>query len=210
MTSNEFAEPLVAFWGKLKETVHPVDRAVLTRNMHQHTLNLAYPPPAFVGDIRRARIFVLKANGGYDEAETAHEFASPGSAELYRQRLRNPGACSECNTASYYLRGTLGHWLRGGKAAIVSALAYRSPKISEEPQNVAIVEKLPSVQFHRAWLRSHLLTALDAGRILVIVKRPKLWKLGAPEIARDRLLFPQNHISPHLPKSVIDLARPFL
>ena len=208
MTSNKFAKPLVEFWAKLEDTIHPLDRQVLANR--PNSLNLRYPPPAFVGDISSAKIFVLMANGGFDEFRTAKEFSASGSAALYRERLRHPQPCDESNTAAYYLKGKLGSWLRQGKAAIVNALAYRSPKISKEPDNVAIAEELPSVKFHRDWCRKHLLPELDSGRILVVAKRPKLWRISASDSDSDLLLFPKNHLSPHLPASVVERAKPFL
>src|SRR5262245_27693029 len=114
--TNSFAEPLIEFWAELEETVHPQDYPVLAR-YRDHTLNLDYPPPAFVGDIRRARIFILLANGGYDDDRTPLEFAESGSAKKYRDRLRNPVPCGSY-THPYYLQGTrLRKWLEEGQAA---------------------------------------------------------------------------------------------
>jgi hypothetical protein len=99
----------------------------------------------------------------------------------------------------------LGAWLRSGEAAIVNALAYRSPKISDEADNKAIAERLPSVAFHRDWLASHLLPAANQGQVTVVVKRPALWKIKRSPQQHDHILFPQNHVSPHLPKAMVEL-----
>jgi hypothetical protein len=63
--------------------------------------------------------------------------------------------------------------LEEGKAAIVNAMAYRSHKIGEEPENQEMAEELKSVAKHRKWLHSNLLPT--CGNVLVIVHRPKLW-----------------------------------
>jgi hypothetical protein len=215
-TINGFAEPLIDFWAELEDTIHPQDYSVLNRHPRKHTLNTDYPPPAFIGDIRRARVFVLLANGGYDDKRTPEEFAQSGSAEAYRDRLRNPVPC-DSNTHPYYLQGTeLRKWLEEGQAAVVNAMAYRSYKISKERENWAIAEELPSVQFHRNWLRSHLKPAIGETGVMVIVHRPGLWNLGlhSREAAgfegNESILFTPNPVSKYLAKSVIELAGEFL
>ena len=51
--SNTFAEPLIEYWAKLKGNIHPDDEAV--RALAPKELNFDFPPPAFVGDVRKAR-----------------------------------------------------------------------------------------------------------------------------------------------------------
>jgi hypothetical protein len=202
--TNSFAEPLIDFWTELRENIHPRDYPVL--NGRTHTLNTDYPPPAFVGDIRRARVFVLMANGGYDDERTTGEFALPGSAQAYRDRFKNP-----VPSATSYWKGTkLEPWLLEGQAAVVNAMAYRSCKISEEPENRAIAEKLPSVQFHREWLRSHLMPAIGEAGVMVIVHRPRLWKLNAPDNESDFFLFTKSPRYKHLPNWATNKAEAFL
>ena len=80
-----FLKPLVDFWSVLTGTVHPLDKNILHENPHR--LNLDYPPPAFIGDIRRARIIVLKKCGGYNRERVEEEFNDPARPDLYRECL---------------------------------------------------------------------------------------------------------------------------
>jgi hypothetical protein len=173
-------------------------------------LNLDFPPPAFVGDVTTARIFILMANGGFDADLTPREFASPDAAEIYRQALRKPRRSTSQYTSLYYMRGAMGEWLSLGKAAVVNALAYRSPKISGEPENRKLADHLPSVVFHRRWLRTQLLPAAEAGKVLVIIKRPPLWGVFTGERAGSYVLYPTNPVSPYLSRTVEQHAREFL
>jgi hypothetical protein len=170
---RSIAEPLIEFWSELRGTVHPRDEGIIENC--PNTLRCEYPGPAFVGDVRNARVFFLYANGGYDPLGTPKEFEKI-SAEEYRERLRNPVPCDD-KTSVFFQKGRLGKLVREGKAAVVNAMAYRSPKISHETEktNRHIAELLPSVQRHRDWLHSHLLPA--AGEVMVVVHRPRLWKL---------------------------------
>jgi hypothetical protein len=173
-----------------------------------NTLRTEYPAPAFVGDIRSARVFVLYANGGYDPIGTPKEFEKI-SAEEYRQRLRSPVPC-DGKTSVFFQKGRLGKLLREGKAAVVNAMAYRSPKISADNEKVnrAIAENLPSVQFHRKWLYSHLLPA--AGEVMVVVHRPGLWKLSRSLHANNCVLFPGASLYSYPPNRIFDLVDAFL
>jgi hypothetical protein len=203
---QSIAEPLIAFWSELRETKHPQDEEVL--GTWPNTLNTDYPPTPFVGDLRRARLFVLLANAGYEAERTSREFATMGTADEYRDRLRNPVPSEEGKTHPYFLKGRLGGWLKKGDAAVVNAMAYRSPAISDEPENRAIAEKLRSVQFHREWLHSYLLPA--AGKVMVIVHRPGLWKLKRSLHENEFVVFTKASRYPHLPNWVADRADVFL
>jgi hypothetical protein len=65
---------LRAFWQRLEGEVHPDDAPVLASN--RHSFNLDFPPPAFVGNVDTARVFILRNNGGFDALETAREFST--------------------------------------------------------------------------------------------------------------------------------------
>jgi hypothetical protein len=203
---HNIAEPLVDFWSELRGTVHPYDRETLEK--WPHTLRTEFPAPAFVGDIRSARVFVLYANGGYDPVGTRKEFEKI-TAEEYRSRLRNPVPC-DGKTSPFFQKGRLGQWLREGKAAVVNAMAYRSPKISKEPENRDIAEKLRSVQFHRNWLHSHLLPEAADGKVMVIVHRPRLWKLNRSLHENKFVFFTNASLNSHLPDWSADRADTFL
>lgn len=206
MWSKNIGEPLVAFWSKLIDTIHPADKDVLVRE--RHSLNIAYPPPAFIGDVRQARLFVLYANGGYDEERSLLEFEKSGSVEAYRERLRNPIPCNN-DTHPYFMKQERFRiLLEAGEAAVVNAMAYRSRRISKEPDNQAVAEKLPSVKFHRNWLRSDVIPAL--GKVMVVVHRPSLWKLDSKRDGSEFLFFTNASAYPHLPNWALDRAEAFL
>ena len=88
---NDFAKPLAAYWARLESTVHPDDVPIMDAAPRE--INFDFPPPAFIGDILHAKVFVLVGNGGYDCRLTPKEFAAAGSAELYRRRLAEPFCC---------------------------------------------------------------------------------------------------------------------
>jgi hypothetical protein len=206
---RSIAEPLVEYWSALAGTIHPEDEPIFEQYRNQHTINTDFPPPAFVGDVRRARIFVLLANGGWDDLRTPEEFSSRGSAEEYRKRLRSPAPCGP-DTHPYYLQGTrLRKLLEGGQAAVVNAMAYRSERISKEPKNRRIAEALPSVQRHREWLRTHLIPAAEQRRVMVLTHRWTMWNFDEG-FKNDLFVFSPNPVSPHLSDEVMDKAEEFL
>ena len=78
---------------------------------------------------------------------------------------------------SYYRGVNYGQLLRDRRAVMVNACAYRSVKISAEPDNQSTMEHLPSVRFARNWLLSDLLPrAHDGQQLVVIAKRWRFWQ----------------------------------
>jgi hypothetical protein len=203
---RSIAEPLIEFWSELRGTVHPQDEEIIEE--WPNTLRCEYPGPAFVGDVRNARVFFLYANGGYDPVGTPKEFEKI-STEEYRDRLRNPGPCDD-KTSVFFQKGRLGKLLREGKAAVVNAMAYRSPKISHETEkaNRDIAEMLTSVQHHREWLYSDLLPA--AGEVMVVAHRPRLWELKRHLYENNFVLFPRASKYSYPPHWVFDRIEAFL
>jgi hypothetical protein len=188
--SNAFAGPLIEYWARLYANVHPDDEAV--RGRAPKELNFDYPPPAFIGDVGKARIFVLMGNGGYSD-DTKNEFAGPGSADLYRSKLANPAPADPRWTAPYYLTlGVLSEWLRSGRAAIVNALAYRSLKTTNEVAKFAQI--VPFAMFHRRWFEERLYSAAVAGEVRVAAHRPRLWGLHGQPLAEANIwVLPSDH-----------------
>jgi hypothetical protein len=205
---NEIVEPLIKFWSELRATKHPRDEEI--DEVWPQSINTDFAPTPFVGDLRQARVFVLLANAGYHPQRSPQEFEKLGSAEEYRERLRNPGPCEEGKTHPYFLRGRLGGWLKTSQAAVVNAMAYRSPAISREPEGRAFAEKLPSVRFHRDWLYSKLLPGAARKLLMVIVHRPGLWKLSRIHGDNDLVVFTNASRCPYLPNWVADKADAFL
>lgn len=70
---------LVDHWRKLEGSVHPDDERVFSTA--NHTFNLDWPSPAYVGDIENAPYVILMKNGGYDANMTPAEFPDEASVE---------------------------------------------------------------------------------------------------------------------------------
>lgn len=194
------------YWSKVRQTkqgwTHPNDEELLGRE--PHTFNLEFPPPAFVGDIENARVIVLAANGGYNESVTPSEFAASGAAKRYVERLSCPAVADWKEVAPYYRGINYSELVFQGKAAIVNACAYRSLKISEEPDNRRLIKKLPSVQFTRRWLVEVVLPQMQAGNRFVVGKRHGLWDL--PNFIKESNAFIADPapVSPHLSAVVLE------
>lgn len=183
------------FWRQLSGAVHPDDQPVFER--YQHTFNLEYPPPAFIGDVDHAPVIVLMENGDYDPNLTPTEFARPEDRAEYVAYLHGDRSEFPTSLAPYYTASPLGPWLTAGKVAVVNAVAYRSPKLSQEPRNRRLAEMLPSVAAHRHWLHAEVIPAARAGKRLVIAHRHGMWRLDRREKVPN-MLFSTNPVSPHL------------
>jgi len=72
------------FWARLEDSVHPDDKPIFAE-YPQHTFNLKFPPPAFVGDVDAAPIVILMSNGGYKPGITEREFPDEASISEYRR-----------------------------------------------------------------------------------------------------------------------------
>jgi hypothetical protein len=167
--------PLVRYWRQLRGSIHPADSQILTST--KHPFDLSFPPPAFIGDIVKAKIIVLMANGGRSsEAALAQEFRAPNAARNYLDCLHNPRPAETQFTAEYYQRGALWDHLRSGHACLINAVAYRSREVSGDVYSIA--DLLPSTIFHRQWLFDFALPAAATGKIAIIAKRTKLWALN--------------------------------
>ena len=155
--------------------LHPDDEHVLLRE--PHSFNLDFPAGQYVGDILRAPVVILGANGGYS-SRTPNEFRSQDCVQDFLARQKDPSNADWLSSLPpYYYETNYGQWLADGRVALVNACAYRSPKISEEPDNKRIIKKLQSVRFTRSWLLDALITLAQSEQRLVVVKRPGLWNL---------------------------------
>lgn len=203
---------LPSYWSALQLTsagwVHPDDEATLSRE--PHSFNLNFPPPVFVGDITSAKVIVLAANGGYDPVITPGEFKAPGAVEEYLHRLANPSLANWSDVAPYYGNINYAQLLFSGAVAIVNACAYRSHKISQEPDNKRVIAKLPSVRKNREWLVSTVLPRADAGECLIVGKRCGLWSLPASVKRSVGYIADPAPVSPHLSKVVFARVREVL
>lgn len=192
---------LVSYWSRQSrnaqgEWTHPDDDACF--GTHSHTFNLQFPIGGYVGNIVNASIIILGANAGYRADLTPTEFAGTNSSEEFIFRIKNPAASDWSFVSRYYDHVNYGRLIADGRAVLVNACAYRSPKISEEPSNRKLIEKLPSTSMTRRWLIEAVLPLAAAGKRLVIVKRPGLWKLPISVRSAQGVVFDPAPVSPQL------------
>lgn len=199
---------LRTYWRRLSGAIHPDDASVFARSA-QHNFNLDYPPPAFIGDIENAPIVVLMANGGFDSEKTPREFAHPGTIDAYLRWLHGYEGILPPFVAPYYGKGRLGALIRKGDAAIVNAVAYRSPKLSEEPESQALAKRLPSVAFHKRWAQDELVPSAQAAQRFLIVHRNGMWGLDR-SLEQPCLRFSRNPVSSSPSNEVLDSAEAWL
>ncbi|GGC56572.1 hypothetical protein [Chelatococcus reniformis] len=136
---------LVNFWRGLRGSVHPADAPVFAETS-DHTFDLRFPPPAYIGAVDTAPVIVLMSNGGFNRLVTPREFEDPGAAEAHRERLFRPVAADPAVAAPYYSRTSIGRLLQSEEGSIVNAVAYRSASLSREPSNQRLLETLLSVE----------------------------------------------------------------
>lgn len=144
-----------------------------------HSFNLDFPVSPFVGDILRAPVIILGANAGYRPDVTPDEFPDEKTLQAYRNRIRDPSGADWSSVAPYYSGVNYGPLIADGRAVLLNACAYRSPKISEEPENKKLIRRLPSVAMARRWLLEAVRPLLVSDERIVIVKRAGLWVLPA-------------------------------
>lgn len=191
---------LSKYWKRLEKTpdgrwLHPDDYELLSTQ--HHSFNLDFPPPAFVGNINEAKIIILTANGGYNSVVTPQEFQTEGSEAKYLERLSSPETFDWSEIAPYYSNVNYSELLLSGKAATVNACAYRSNKISQEPENKKIIKKMPSVAFARSWLLESVLPSAKKGGHVIVAKRHGLWQLPKEIINSGLLIIDPAPVSPH-------------
>lgn len=178
-------EDIVAFWRGQQETdaqghwAHRFDRKVL--NAGPQTFNLDHPVSPYIGAVLTAPVMILNANAGYNPALTPTEFPDAASVTAYTSRVDDPSSSDWSFVSRYYDRTNYGHLVASGKAVVVNACAYRSPKISDkgEGDNRALIKRLPSAVFTRRWLIEAVLPMAATGERLVIANRSGLWHLGS-------------------------------
>lgn len=193
---------LTDHWRLLTGTIHPHDELAFSTT--RHTFNLDYPPPAFMGDVDNAPVILLMANGGYDAVKTPAEFPDDESVQRYLSQLHRPRAVSPRTISPYYDAGNYGDLIENGKLALVNAVAYRSPKISNEPENRALAKRLPSTQVHRRWLRDELIPQAFAGERVVVVHRNRLWALSQDESRHSNIIFSRAPVSRFLSREIVE------
>ena len=202
---GESSSMLVEHWRKLDGPVHPEDRAVFDAN--SHTFNLEFPPPAFIGDVENAPFLLLMMNGGFDASITPLEFPNEVAITKFIDRLHNPRAVQPNEISPYYESGNYGNFIANGRLALVNAVAYRSGKLSDEPWNKRVAEKLPSVALHRRWLMEQVIPEALNGRRTMIAHRQGMWKINKDQFNSPNVVFTNSPASPYLPNRIIDILR---
>jgi hypothetical protein len=186
------------FWAQLNGSIHPLDIPYFKKAEGKHSFNLDYPPPAFIGDVDNAKVIVLMASGGFGK-ETQLEFPTQDDHQEHIDWLVGRRKEMPKNLSRYYIDNNLFSWIESGKAVLVNAIAYRSPKISEEPENEALGKTLPSYQASLAWLNQEVLPLTLKNQRLLVAHRWRLWGLNRNSInSPENLIFSNNPVSPHL------------
>jgi len=168
------------FWRRLEGSVHPDDQPILGKHP-DHSFNLDFPPPAFIGDVDTAPIVVLMSNGGYKHGQTEKEFPDELHCTEHRNYLRGLRAALPSRVSNYYTTGILGGWIAEGSAVLVNAVPYRSPRLSEEKTNQRVATQLRLLEVHRRWLLDEVLPEAKAGKRFVLVHRNRWWKVSRDE-----------------------------
>lgn len=174
-------EDIVTFWRGQQQAdekwqwAHRLDREVLDTG--PHSFNLDHPVSPYIGDVLTAPVIILGANAGYSPTLTPTEFPDDASVSAYTGRVDDPSGSDWSFVSRYYDRTNYGHLVASGRAVVVNACAYRSPKLSEEADNRAMIKRLPSAIFTRRWLLEAVLPMAANGQRLIVVKRGGQWKL---------------------------------
>lgn len=176
---------IVEFWRNEQKAnsqglwAHRLDWQAL--NSGTQTFNLDYPVSPYIGNVLDAPVIILNANAGFNSDLTPDEFTADNAIRRYLDRVDNPSD-SDWSTVSHYYNGTnYGQLVASGKAVVVNACAYRSPKISDrrEAANRAMIKRLPSTIFAKKWLIQAVLPMAEKRGRLVVINRGGLWNLGS-------------------------------
>lgn len=194
-------EDIVSFWrnqhrSDVGEWIHPDDARAFQEN--DHSFNLDFPVSPYVGDILNAPVIILGANAGYREDRTPTEFPDEAAVDRYLDRVQNPATSDWSGMAQYYHGVNYGPLLLEGKAVWINACAYRSRKLSEEPQNRRLIKTLPSAQFTRRWLLEAVVPMAKCGERLIVAKRFGQWKLPPDLRGADGITFDPAPVSPQV------------
>nr|WP_086494252.1 hypothetical protein [Novosphingobium panipatense] len=188
-------EDIVTFWRGQQEAgaqdrwAHRLDRKMLEAG--PHSFNLDYPVSPYIGNVLTAPIIILNANAGYNPALTPTEFPDAASVSAYTSRVDDPSGSNWSSVSRYYNDTNYGHLVASGRAVVVNACAYRSPRISDkkEADNRVMIKRLPSSIMMRRWLLEAILPIAAKGDRLIVNNRGQHWRLGhaaaAPGIVKD-------------------------
>lgn len=193
---------IVSFWRGQQEVdvrghwMHRFDRKLLADG--PHNFNLDHPVSPYVGAVLTAPVIILGANGGYNADLTPTEFPDVEAESAYISRVDDPSGADWSFVSRYYDPTNYGHLVATGRAVFVNACAYRSPKLSEEADNRAMIKRLPSAIFNRRWLLEAVLPMAATGERLIVVKRGGQWKLPATFATAPGVTVDPTPVSPQI------------
>lgn len=187
------------FWSRVRGPIHPDD---MPFREALRGFELDHPPPAYIGN-PEAPIVILLANGGISRPG---EFDAPGSEEKFYSSLRS----GQFELADQHGSKRVQAWVSAGLAVRVNSVAYRSKRLSREPENRRVAEHLPSVALHRRWLREVILPEAHADRRFVIAHRKGVWGLDRKADAAPNIVFTPNPVGSAPAHKVLDLAEAWL
>ncbi len=206
-------EDVVTFWKQQNRPIrgvwiHPADAELLFNK--PHSFNLDFPAGPYVGDILQAPVVILGANAGYS-SNTAREFQGRDSIRKYLARTASPSDHDWTATGRpYYEERNYGRLLFDGRAVLINACAYRSPRISSERDNQEIVKHLPSVKYTRCWLLECVIPLAEMGKRFVVAKRGGLWRLPKKLREANGVVFDPAPISPDITRGPMMAVEDFL
>ena len=196
---------LTRFWRRLDGPVHPDDATVLARI--DHPFNLEFPPAVFSGDIDRAPVVLLSANGGWRDAATVErEMRAFGDVGGYIEYIRNPRPLALHEQNNWLRAQFYSMYIADGRVATVNAIAYRSRGTNRI--SARLKQELPSLGVARRWLKDELLPAARAGQRLVVAHRYGFWSIRTGDGFGDNVLFSSNPRGKTLPHELrIEIRR---
>jgi len=128
------------------------------------------------------------SNGAYKPGVTEAEFPDAISVSEYRRYISGEVAALPPRLARYYATGQVGEWIYAGKAVIVNAVPYRSPKLSKEAYNKDVSSRLVSLAAHRRWMFEEVLPEAARCRRFILVHRNGWWRIP-PQFSGPCVLF---------------------
>ena len=173
---------IVDFWrGQQKPDhngrwTHSLDRPLLDAG--PHSFNLDYPVSPYVGAVLTAPVVMISSNAGYDSDKTPTEFPDAASIHAYVACVDEPAGADWKSVSRYYDKTNYGKFIDSGQAVLINATPYRSPMLSDEPDNIDMLPRLPTSIFNRDWLLQAVLPLAAKGERLIVVKRGiQRWQL---------------------------------
>jgi hypothetical protein len=194
------------FWSTLDGPVHPEDeKHFRVRPETAAPFQTGFVPSAFFGDVVNAPVILCYGNGGSEDEQEFYRSPSLQSALL--NHIRNPGPIDPTRFFDYFANQFFTPLIADGRAALVSAVAYRSVNMSSLSQGNT--RDIPSVRVARTWIGEICRQAAEGSR-LVVFHRWGLWGVSPTDDSGPNVIFSTSPASKHLPMSIRDHIRRYL